>query len=200
VDATHDDSEGQQVNIAWAVGQYQQGGFNAGGRKPCSSCAGEWLDGESSTHGRTLYIGNRHNGKYCRIYEKGKQLGDPESRWTRVEVEWRAQDRLIPYDVLTRPGHYLAGAYPCLTFLSEEQSIIKTITKAARIAFDAAVKNAKQHVGKTVNLLLNVVGGDYAEVVNRLIRPGVPARIDPYSYHIQRSPSMLDWDTRGVPA
>lgn len=191
-DVAYDDQEGKLINIAWAVDQYKGEGFNAGGRKPRSECLGDWLDGEDSRRGRTLGIGNRESGKYCRVYEKGKQLGDPASRWTRIEVEWRAQDRYIPYDILTQPGRYLAGAYPCLVWLSDVQCIVKTIAKGAQIAFDRAVENAKLHCGKLVNLMLEVVGGDYAEVVNRLIRPGVPARIEPFSYHIQSNPSMLD--------
>jgi len=198
VDVAYDDFEGKLLNIAWAVAQYQANGFNAGGRKPRSECFGDWLDGEASSRGRTLGIGSRGAGKYCRIYEKGKQLGDGASRWTRVEVEWRAQDRYIPYDVLHRPGHYLAGAYPCLAFLNAEQSVIKTIAKGAVIAFDRAVENGKRAVGKLVNLMLEVAGGDFAEVVARLRRPGVPSRIDPYSYHVKRNPAMVDWDMRGA--
>ncbi|MDO8458678.1 MAG: replication initiation factor domain-containing protein [Burkholderiaceae bacterium] len=198
VDVAYDDFEGKLLSIAWAVQQYRDDGFNAGGRKPSHTCFGDWLEGESSTKGRTLGIGNRASGKYARIYEKGKQLGDPESGWTRFEVEWRAQDRYIPFDILTRPGHYLAGAYPCLVVLNEEQSVIKTIAKGAQIAFDSAVEHAKQHCGKLVNLLLSVVGGDYAEVVNRLMRSGFPSRIDPYSYHVKRNPIMLDTDLQGV--
>lgn len=199
-DLACDDFDGQVLSIAWAIEQYQGDGFTAGGRRPSHTCIGDWLEGESSTKGRTLGIGNRASGKYARIYEKGKQLGEGDSKWTRFEVEWRAQDRYIPFDILTRPGHYLAGSYPCLAFLSAEQSVIKTIAKSAQIAFDAAVENAKQHCGKLVNLLLSVVGGDYAEVVHRLSRPGFPARIDPYSYHVKRNPTMLDRDMRGVAA
>ena len=58
------------------------------------------------------------NGKMLRIYEKGKQLGDSESPWVRVEAELRNKSRVIPWDALTRPGSYLAGAYPCLAYLS----------------------------------------------------------------------------------
>nr|WP_315465707.1 replication initiation factor domain-containing protein [uncultured Rhodoferax sp.] len=199
-DVAYDDFEGKLLSIDWAVKQYQSDGFNAGGRRPSHTCMGDWLEGEASTKGRTLAIGNRASGKYARIYEKGKQLGASTSRWTRFEVEWRAQDRYIPFDILTRPGHYLAGAYPCLACLNEEQSVIKTIAKGAQIAFDTAVENAKQHCGKLVNLLLSVVGGDYSEVVNRLSRPGLPTRIDPYSYHVKRNPTMLDRDMQGVPA
>lgn len=191
-DVAHDDFEGQHVNIKWAVDQYQGDGFSTGGRRPTHDTRGDWLDGDKAGKGRTLYVGNRASGKLCRIYEKGKQLGDPASAWTRVEVEWHAQDRHIPYDILTRPGHYLAGAYPCLGFVSVEQSRIKTIAKGARIAFDRAMENAKQHCGKLVNLALEVFHGDYAEVINRLIRPGHPSRLDPFSYHVTRDPSMLD--------
>lgn len=191
-DVAHDDFEGQRVNIAWAVDQYKGDGFSAGGRRPTHDTAGDWLSGEGASKGRTLYVGNRASGKLCRVYEKGKQLGDAASAWTRVEVEWRDQDRHIPYDILTRPGHYLAGAYPCLAFLSEEQSRIKTIAKGACIAFERALENAKQHCGKLVNLALEVFQGDYAEVVSRLVRPGYPGRIDPFSYHVARNPAMLD--------
>ena len=191
-DVAYDDFEGKLVSIAWAVEQYKGEGFNAGGRKPTHAVFGDWLEAEQSTKGRTLAIGNRASGKYARIYEKGKQLGEGASPWTRIEVEWRAQDRLIPFDILTRPGHYLAGAYPCLEFLTEEQSTIKTIAKAGQIAYDTAVENAKRHCGKTVTLMLDVLGGDYGEVVNTLMRPGYPARIDPYSYHVKQNPTMLD--------
>lgn len=199
-DVAYDDFTGSLVNIGWAVEQYKGEGFNAGGRKPKHSLQGDWLDGDASTKGRTLNIGTRESGKLARIYEKGKQLGDPSSRWARAEVEWRAQDRYIPFDILVRPAQYLAGSYPCLAFINEVQSTIKTITKGAQVAFDTAVENAKRHCGKVVNLLLDVHGGDYASVVDSLIRPGYPARIDPYSYHVKRNPAMLDKGMQGGPA
>jgi len=197
-DVAYDDFEGKLVSIAWAVEQYQTDGFNAGGRRPRSECYGDWLEGEASTRGRTLGIGSRASGKYTRCYEKGKQLGDAVSPWTRIEVEWRAQDRHIPYDILTRPGQYLAGAYPCMTALGAKQASIKTIAKAAEIAYDRAVANAKLHSGKVVNLMLAVAGGDFSEVVNQLIRPGMPERVAPYSYHVKQEPMKLDRQLRGV--
>lgn len=189
-DVAHDDFAGEHVSIDWAVDQYRSGGFNAGGRRPRSECIGDWLDGAEGTRGRTLGIGSRESGKYARCYEKGKQLGDAESRWTRIEVEWRAQDRVIPYDVLTRPGYYLAGAYPCLAFVNAEQSVIKTISKAVEVSFDRAVENAKQQCGKLVNLMLKVFEGDCGEVVFRLAREGLPARVAPYGHFVTRDASM----------
>ena len=198
VDVAHDDFEGKVVSIALAVDQYKADGFNAGGRKPRHEVFGDWLEGDASVKGRTLGIGNRSSGKYARIYEKGKQLGEETSPWTRVEVEWRAQDRFIPCDVLVNPGHYLAGAYPCLAFLSEKQSSIKTQSKGGQIAYDSAVDHAKRHCGKIVNLMLAVNGGDYAGVVDGLIRPGYPARIDPFSYQVRQDPTRLDRQMAGA--
>lgn len=197
-DVAYDDFEGKLLNIEWAVQQYQGDGFNAGGRKPSHSCAGDWLGGIESARGRTLYIGTRESGKLGRFYEKGKQLGDGASKWCRAEVEWRAQDRYIPYDILTRPGHYLAGAYPCLAFLCEQQCTIKTVAKGAQVAYETAIENAKRSCGKVVNLILDVLGGDYAGVVKCLIRDGYPGRIDPYSYHVKRNPAMLDRGMQGA--
>jgi phage replication initiation protein len=197
VDVAYDDFDGETISIAWATAQYERGGFNAGGRRPKHQVFGDWLDGGSGSNGRTFGVGSRACGKYCRIYEKGKQQGDPKSRWTRIEVEWRAQDRLLPYDVLTRPGQYLAGAYPCLRSLSVEQSRIKTLAKASTITFERAMDNARQQTGKLVHLMMRVFGGDYAAVVDHLKREGTPARIDPFSYHLRGAPERLDPDAPG---
>ncbi len=192
VDVAYDDFTGATVSVAWAIEQYRAGGFTFGGRKPEHVCHGDWLAGERSVKGRTLQIGKRANGKLCRIYEKGKQLGDLASPWARLEVEWRAKDRVIPFDVLLRPGAYLAGAYPCLSGLSIEQCRIKTIANASTIEFESAMAHGKQQSGKLVNLMLQVFGGDIAEVVDRLRRDGIPTRIDAYSYHLAEAPELLD--------
>lgn len=189
-DVAHDDFDAERLSIDWAVEQYRSQGFNAGGRRPRHRCLGDWLDGDESKRGRTFEIGSREAGKLARCYEKGKQLGDENSRWTRIEVEWRAQDRFIPYDVLTRPGYYLAGAYPCLAFLSVEQSVIKTVSKAVQVSFERAVENAKQQCGKLVNLMLTVFEGDCGEVVSQLRREGLPGRVEPFGYFIAQEPAL----------
>lgn len=197
VDLAYDDYSGEQVNIEWALAQYQDQGFNTGGRKPRHQCHGDWLSGAASTHGRTLEVGSRTSGKCCRTYEKGKQLRRPLSRWTRIEVEWHGKDRVLSIEMLTEPGKYLAGAYPCLAFLSVEQVRIKTIANSATITFDSAVDNARQQFGKLVNLMERVYGGDQGEVLRQLRREGIPARIEPYSYHLADAPERLDREAPG---
>lgn len=192
VDLAHDDFAGEITDITWAVEQYKAGGFNAGGRQPVHQVFGDWLSGDQATEGRTFGVGRRANGKFCRVYEKGKQQGDPQSGWVRVEVEWRSKQRHIPYDVLTRPGIYLAGAYPCMHILSTEQERIRTTANAVTITFESAMENAKQQTGKLINLMMHVYGGDYAEVVERLRRDGMPARLESFGHALVKSPELLD--------
>jgi phage replication initiation protein len=84
-----------------------------------------------------------------------------------------------------------------LAFLNVEQARIKTIAKAASIVFESAVDNARQQTGKLVNLMLQVFGGDVGHVLQQLRRDGVPARVEPFSYHLAHSPELLDPNAPG---
>lgn len=191
LDLAYDDYQAERVSIRQAIEWYGAGGFGAGGRMPSHKLHGDWLLGEQSKTGRTLEIGSREGGKLCRIYEKGKQLGDPENPWVRVEVEWHNESRHIPYEALTNPGKYLAGAYECLHFLDQEQSRIQTQQRAAKVSFDKAMDNGRHLAGKLVNLALEVYQGDYAEVVEQLRREGYPARVEPYLHSVGDEPEIL---------
>lgn len=191
LDLAHDDFMGAVVNIEAAVRWYQEGGFGAGGRRPNYSQVGDWLDPEQVKQGRTFKVGRRASGKECRVYEKGKQLGDEASPWVRVEVEWRNRERVIPLEALTRPGPYLAGAYACLGFLSASQSRIATTQREAKISFERAMANGRHAVGKLLNLALEVFEGDYGEVVEALRREGYPARVQPFAPLIAEDPQAL---------
>jgi len=191
VDLAHDDFACETVSMEKVVRAYHEGGFNAGGRRPKHDMRGDWLDGEGATRGRTFNVGSRENGKLFRAYEKGKQLGDASSPWVRVECEWRSKSRWLPYDMVTRPGAYLAGAFPWLSFLSAEQCRVKTSIRAAKLSFDRGMTVLRQQWGKWVNLALMVFGGDYAEVVERVKREGLPARMDSYSPYVRGAPGVL---------
>ena len=173
-DGAVDDYKGERC-LDDAVAWYLAGGFTAGGNRPSCRQDGNWLTPDDK--GRTFYVGKRKNGKLMRVYEKGKQLGDPHSRWVRFEVELHSRDREIPFDVLLRPGHYVAGAYPCMSWVSVEAFRVLTIQNQKRIAYGAAVHWASVAVGQLVNTMREVEGSADA-VVERLRRPGVPARLD----------------------
>lgn len=179
LDLAHDDTQGETLSIETAVEWYNGDGFSAGGRRPGHQVKGDWLT-PGSPKGRTLYVGNRRNGKMARIYEKGKQLGDPDSPWVRAEVEFKDTSRVLPYDMLTRPGIYLAGAYACLGFLSVIQEKVRTIAKAARISLGAMIHHAKQAYGALVNVLMTKHRDNPAAVVADLRRDGVPRRLAPF--------------------
>jgi DNA relaxase NicK len=181
VDLAHDDLDGNTFTMEKMSDWYKQGQFNCGGRQPSHTLAGDWLlDGSPS--GRTLYIGKRENGKMLRIYEKGKQLGDSVSPWVRVELQLGGKARIIPWESLTTPGNYLAGSFNCLNFLSDVQEKIRTITKAATISYTRAVAHARLMVGKLVNVMMEVAGGDAFQVISELNRDGHPARLAGYSH------------------
>lgn len=167
-DGAVDDYEGHHT-VDHAVAWYKSGGFNAGGNKPSCSQAGNWI--EEDGKGRTFYVGRRENGKYMRIYEKGKQLGRASSPWVRWELELHNTDRIIPFDVLLEPGKYVAGAYPCVAWVQAVASRIKTTQKTAEISY--------QHLayGRMVNTMLEVEGSA-EKVVEMIRRPGLPKRLD----------------------
>lgn len=181
IDLAHDDLEGEHCNINRILEWHDQQGFNCGGRNAKIKLAGDWHD---LTDGRTIYVGTRGN-KMLRCYEKGKQLDDPESPWFRVELELRNKNRLLPWDMLTRPGQYLAGSYPCLSFLSTEQIKLKTLQKATEMSLESMTLNASRLSGKAINVLMKVHNGDAIKVVGLLRRNGIPKRLQPYEDHLQ---------------
>lgn len=165
-----------EYGIKDAVEWLQSGLFNNGGRNPRHSTPGDWLNAQP-VHGRTLEIGRRENGKMLRVYEKGRQLGDPGSHWTRFEVEIRNNDREIPLDVLTNPGRYFAGAYKALEGLSDHApQRIATQQKEGQISLERMTDVVRTQYGPFLHVLRASLTSD--EVMEALSRPGVPRRLE----------------------
>jgi phage replication initiation protein len=172
-DLAHDDYEGQSVSIQQAIDWYEEGGFTGSGRPPKRQLIEDFDSGD----GKTFYVGARENGKLCRVYEKGREQGDKSSPWVRVEVELHNKSRVIPWDIVVNPGHFLAGAYPCLKFLSAIQYKIRTIQKSVNMTYSRMVAWLKESAGKAVSLMLEVNQGDAEAVVSQILRPGRPRRL-----------------------
>lgn len=182
IDLAHDDMIGEVLTIAKGIQWLQEGLFsNNGIREGMTAIKGRLIDDLGSGDGKTLYVGNRKSGKMLRIYEKGKQLGDKLSTWVRAELELKDKDRVIPWDALVNPSHYLAAAYPCLNYLSAIQHKIKTIKKAVSISMGAAVQHLRNMGGMLINVMMQEQGGDAFEVINVLKRPGIPKRLANYA-------------------
>lgn len=176
VDLAHDDFAGDTVSIEKARAWYDAGEFTSNGRPP----AAKLIDDLGTGKGKTLYVGNRANGKLLRVYEKGCQLGDASSPWVRVELELRGKGRIIPWDVLTSPATYLAGGYPCLAFLATVQDKIRTITKVVQVSIEAGKHYLRTAGGKWLNVLMQAYQGDACAVILALVRPGIPRRLENY--------------------
>jgi phage replication initiation protein len=154
---------------------YQEGEFSTGGNKPKFRQIGNWMEMDGS--GRTVYIGARRSGKMLRVYEKGKQLGDPSSPWVRWELELHNRDRIIPWEVILEPGCFLAASYTCMGWINEKKTPVETLQKTGRICYERLIHYARQAYGPLINVMIKVEGSP-KKVVERLQRPGVPARLE----------------------
>lgn len=163
---------------------YFAGEFNCGGRIPKRRA---YESGDSKNpyrDGRTLYLGKKTNGKELCIYEKGKQLGDSESEWLRVEIRFGNKDRVIPHDIVLNPTTYFAGAFIALEDLVESiKTKIKTDQKDIAIEERTIVLKRLTHYlvsayGKTIYQLAHELKMDYQALYELLQVPGVPRRLE----------------------
>ena len=172
-DGAVDDYSGEHsVDVAVAI--YTAGGFVSNGNAPSYSQKGAWLIPDGS--GRTFYVGKRENGKLLRVYEKGKQLGDRSSPWVRWELELHNVDRYIPWEVLLEPGRYVGGSYPCMSWVQEEVSRIRTVKAQDAISYDRLKHVGSLAYGALINVML-AREGNAERVVQLLRREGVPRRL-----------------------
>lgn len=175
VDLAHDVFDGGQYDVERALSDFQAGLFSCGGRNPDVEQRGNWqhINGK----GRTVYVGHRTNGKFARVYEKGKQLGSSVSPWVRVEVEFKSVDRDIPFDVLLRPGEYLSASYPAFAWVNVKSERIATIKNAAKVAYDAGIAYVHRQCGAWLNVIAEIEGGA-AQAFAKLVRVGeIPKRL-----------------------
>mgnify|MGYP001315125172 CR=1 FL=1 len=109
LDIAVDDFEGEFFDVDHFRNLYHQGAFTMNGRPPSA----RFISDEGTNNGCSLYIGQKGH-KELNVYEKGKQLGDKESDYTRCELRLYAKRLDLPLDALINPGRYFAGAYPAL--------------------------------------------------------------------------------------
>lgn len=181
IDLAHDDLEGRYLSVDWAASKWAARGFNSGkgGRLVNIERVGNW-DAPTGA-GRTVTFGIRSAGKFCRFYEKGRQLGDKNSSWCRAEVEFKSSDRIIPLDVLLEPSAYFAGAYPCFAefFDQEHAARLQLKEKTARTTLATAVRVFKHQFGKYQSFF-RALHGDAAwlEMSCSDDRDAVPKRLE----------------------
>lgn len=157
-----------------AVEFYKAGRFTSSGRAPCTSQAGDWLNQKE----RTLYIGKAKNGKVCRVYEKGHQLGNLNSDWTRYEVQFGSRDRVIPLDALTNRDAYFAGAYLILGDLMDKAGQrIATQRTEGEITLAHLIKHMRSAYGKALHCAMETEGFEIESLVEEVRVIGMPRRV-----------------------
>lgn len=135
--------------------------------------------------GRTCYIGEREQSdKFMRCYEKGFEMaGKLPSETThiegcrvadiyRCEVELKASNTDIPWEVIERRDQYFAGAYPfCADILPGIESDIlkRRPEREAQASLAAALENCRIQYGPTLFTALAAYQGDMTAIWDKII-------------------------------
>ena len=186
VDVARDFFDGEYT-IEKVLAAYHAGEFTLSITKP--RLRKEGLDWDNDTQkGRTLYIGSRQSSRLVRAYEKGKQLGDENSPWLRVELEMRSRDLRIPLDILLHAGDYLA-TYPAFQnnplLQAEQPKQVEVKKRVIQTSIEHAIKYLRMQGSRAVNMLRG--HGKSAEEILSVFDPdaGVPKRTHPGRYFCQ---------------
>lgn len=184
-DVAYDDVEGKVFDLPTLIELAKAGGFASGGRPPET---GDYSD-HGSGKGCTLKVGGKGHKELC-IYEKGKQLGDPDSPWVRCEcrlygkhVGKRNPDGTVTrtgvdLDALVEPLVYLRGSYDVLASLLVGVCYrMKTVRAAVDASAEALVKWTNTQVGPSLHLLHEALGDDFLGFLEkRVFRESIPGR------------------------
>jgi len=139
--------------------------------------------------GRTCNIGKREGAdKFFRGYEKGFELaaklpptfadscthidGFPLEGIYRCEVELKAENRPIPWEVVERRDQYFAGSYPfCAEVLPgvEADILMRRPDRAPQTDLMAALENCRVQYGQTLYTALMAYGGDITAVWDKIV-------------------------------
>lgn len=169
------------------VKAHAAGRFVTGGRPP----ALQQITSSDPREGRTCYIGKRAKAdKFFRGYEKGYQMiaklpdgtlgkdtcthidGKPIEGIYRCEVELKAENKPIPWEVVERRDQYFAGAYPFLADLLpgvEADILLRRPERAPQMDLAAALENCRIQYGATLFTALHAFHGDPFEVWKRIV-------------------------------
>lgn len=174
---------------------HSKGGFTNGGRPPDIEYRGNWK--KPNGRGRTLYIGSRQSSKFCRIYEKGKQLGDEKSNWLRIEVEYKSRDVYIPLDVLLEPTQYFLASYPCFNLIDkdcDDSNRFDARDKDEFITFDNALNILKRQYGRYLHFFRMCYQDDkeLLDILTDIPNLAVPNRLDILTIPRQFHPQISD--------
>ena len=175
----HGEVDHEMVVAAHGVGLFTCGGCPPHLRQITSS---------NVRAGRTCYVGTREKSdKFFRAYEKGFELvgkmgpvgesvteidGHDLAGIYRCEVELKAVNRDIPWEVVERRDQYFAGAYPFLAQLLpgvESDILLRRPERQAQTDLRVALANCRAQYGATLFTALTAYHGDIGRVWEQII-------------------------------
>lgn len=174
-----------EVGHDTVVSAHEAGRFSSGGRPP----ALQQITSSDPRAGRTCNVGKRDGAdKFFRGYEKGFELvskmpltlsdscthidGFPVEGIYRCEVELKAENRPIPWEVVERRDQYFAGSYPfCADVLPgvEADILMRRPDRAPQSDLVAALENCRIQYGQTLYTALMAYGGDMTAVWDKIV-------------------------------
>lgn len=168
---------------------YWAGEMDVRGKTPKIGHAGDWFNKRACT----LYLGSREAGKYTRIYLKGDQLFgvEAEDKWTRIELQWGDQLRVLPWAMLDKPAEFFAGASDWHASMLAQAS--QQVFEARAVPCDpaAAPMTVEAEAYRNLNWLFRTAGASVAaafkhltetEFVQLVDRADVPGRLGRFKH------------------
>lgn len=141
-----------------------------------------YVTDHGSGAGCTFYAGQKGHKELC-VYHKGREQGDPDSPWVRVEVRFYAKRQQLPPQMLLQPLAYLRASYNvCEAIPANVTERIRTVQAKIDATAIAFARFIKTQVGRSLTLIHRVFGEDAdAYIREALCRPGVPGRFKGFS-------------------
>lgn len=116
-----------------------------------------------------MYVGSRTSEKYLRIYDKGKEQGEKDSDYVRVELECKGEI-----------AHAVGWEFPNMAremCVGMAQTLIRTVANVDHEVWDAAMRS--------VNVALTLPQGKQRDTLGWLVKVCAPA----LAKEIAKSPS-----------
>ena len=177
------DTKQREVTHDKVLQAYRSGQFQTCGRPPKLS----QILPEDPQDGRTIYIGDRTQGKFLRAYEKGYELtkdvraktgmdiskvdGVPVADLYRLELELKPKVAPLPVDLIERRDEYFSGAYPYLReVIQVEPEIFRpSRERGPQRDMEAALAHIRHQYGTTLFTALAAHAGDVGAVWDKIV-------------------------------
>ncbi len=171
IDMAFDDYEGQYFPVRAMREKAKEGAFARGGRPPKIELRGSWEQDDPTNSGLTLYIGSRMSGKFTRIYEKGKQLGEELSPWVRAEVELHNSCYQLTLGMLLKPTQWFVAFYPCFEVIERgaDRAELEYRKRIASATLEHSAKWIRHQAGGHLAALRQFYTD--SELLDLLVRP-----------------------------